>query len=223
MRHAIILSGTGRHADEYHPFAETSRALAAVAVEAGLDPEIVTDVNGALAALRTAAVPDLAIANLAGPSEPDPARGDASLAGLERVLAEAPVLAMHIAAGAFGTSPSWECAIGGRWTETSWHPELGRTRVRRTEEATAEPMLDCDAFEVVDERYLGLRLADDNRVLFTHADEDGGRAPTIWVRERPCAPRAAYDALGHDARCYESEGHRAVLAALMRWLVAPRD
>lgn len=218
MRHAIVLAGTGRYADPWHPFAGTSAALAAVATDAGFDCEVVTDPDAALAGMRTAALPDLVIANLGAPQRPtgpDLERG--AQEGLDRMLVEAPLLALHAAVGAFPDSAAWEARLGGRWIDgRSFHPEFGTFAVSRALgdlPVTVAP----EGFSVDDERYQGLRRADDNRVLFTHRAEDATDTPTIWIREEG-GVRTAVDVLGHDRRSYESPGHTRVLGALMDWL-----
>lgn len=222
MRHAVILTGMDRYADPWHPFAETSLRLAEIAAGAGLDPEIVTDVDTALAAWRTAAAPDLVIANLGRPGPaPDEGLARSALEGLETMLETAPVLAVHAAANCFPDSPLWEEAIGGRWIpDVSGHPPLGELTVTRAGQVAGIDV--PESWQVTDERYLGLRTDPANHVLCTNPDTEGSLAPTIWVRERAGGPRGAYDALGHDARSYESAEHRAVLGDLMQWLIAPR-
>lgn len=216
MRHAVILTGTGRYADPWHPFPATSAALA---TEAGFDCEVLTAVDGTLAGLRTAALPDLVIANL-GPArqDTDAAVERAARDGLDRVLSEAPLLAVHMAVGAFPDAPAWERRLGARWIDgQSFHPEFGLFTVSRTDDAF--PAVEASgAFPGADERYQSLRLSDDNRVLYTHRAEDGTEAPTVWVREAE-GVRTAVDVLGHDPRSYESPEHRDVLGALMQWLV----
>lgn len=224
MHHAVILSGVGRYADPWHPFAETSRALAQVAADAGLDPEIVTDTDAALAQWTTAALPDLVIVNLGRPDPSDSAQARQAAAGLERLLLEAPILALHTAANCFPDSETWEQEIGGRWLpETSWHPPHGPitcVREPQVSDATLRALGEgIERFDVEDERYLDLRLGADRHVLYTHPDEQGGRAPTIWARTGATGKRRVYDALGHDARSYQSATHTELLGRLMTWLL----
>ncbi|MGP9693761.1 ThuA domain-containing protein [Brachybacterium sp. AOP25-B2-12] len=214
----MILSGHGRYADPWHPYQETSRLLAGIAVRAGFTTEIVTDVDAALVHARTAPLPELVIANLGRPDDPeDPDQAEAALYGLSRILSRTPVLALHSAANAFTDSRTWGPAIGGRWVPgVSGHPPRSDMTVSR---ASVLPGVTdgIDDFTLDDERYLGLRTFPGNHVLYTHQDENGGAAPSVWVRESD-GPRCAYDALGHDARSYESEEHRLLLTQLMNWL-----
>ena len=53
---ALLLSGVGRYADPWHPFAATSAALAGLLGEAGFSVELAEDVDAALAGM---AAPDL--------------------------------------------------------------------------------------------------------------------------------------------------------------------
>lgn len=47
--------------------------------------------------------------------------------------------------------------------------------------------------------------------------EAGFRHPLVWAREFGRS-RLVYDALGHDPRSYDSEGHRALIAQALGWL-----
>lgn len=232
MPTALLLTGHGTYADPWHPFAETSSALAEIATESGLVPVIRTDVDAALAELRTGALPALVIANLGRPDDGTAPSADAR-AGLQRMLRDLPLLALHAAVNAFPDEPAWEARLGGRWIpDVSGHPPLGRFAAHRVGALPAGPGTVEGAaaalpagpdlpsrIAVEDERYLHLRLAEDRHVLYAHRDDDGAPAPTIWVRGGGgAAPRTAYDALGHDLRSYDSAEHRRALRALLGWL-----
>lgn len=232
MPTALLLTGHGPYADPWHPFAETSRALAEVATESGLVPVIRTDVDAALAELRIGPLPALIIANLGRPDDGTALSADAR-AGLQRMLRDLPLLALHAAANAFPDEPAWEARLGGRWVpDVSGHPPLDRFAAHRVGALPAGPGTVEGAaaalpagpdlpsrIAVEDERYLHLRLAEDRHVLYAHQDDDGAPAPTIWVRGGGgAAPRTAYDALGHDLRSYDSAEHRRALRALLGWL-----
>jgi hypothetical protein len=45
---ALLLTGTGRYADPWHPFTETSHALAGILDEAGFDVIVAADAEAAL-------------------------------------------------------------------------------------------------------------------------------------------------------------------------------
>ncbi|MWV58907.1 ThuA domain-containing protein [Rathayibacter sp. VKM Ac-2754] len=212
-RSALLLSGVGRYADPWHPFAETSRALAGIVEEAGYDVEIAPDVDDALAALEH--LPDLLVVNVGQPrdGEPSPA------AGLTRYLRSGrPLLALHSSATSFTESDEWERTLGGRWVEgVSMHPEQGDTVVTVEEYPLVADLAD---FSLNDERYSFLRVAADVQVLVTH-EHDGVRHPLVWLREAADGRgRAAYDALGHDARSFDSPEHREILRRLISWVAA---
>ena len=232
MPTALLLTGHGPYADPWHPFAETSSALAEIATESGLVPVIRTDVDAALAELRIGPLPALIIANLGRPDDGTALSADAR-AGLQRMLRDVPLLALHAAANAFPDEPAWEARLGGRWVpDVSGHPPLDRFAAHRVGALPAGPGTVEGAaaalpagpdlpsrIAVEDERYLHLRLAEDRHVLYAHQDDDGAPAPTIWVRGGGgAAPRTAYDALGHDLRSYDSAEHRRALRALLGWL-----
>jgi hypothetical protein len=76
---ALLLSGTGRYADPWHPFAETSAALAGLLREQGFGVEMADDVDAALARLAApdgpadADLPDLLVVNVGLPRDGRPA------------------------------------------------------------------------------------------------------------------------------------------------------
>jgi type 1 glutamine amidotransferase len=149
----------------------------------------------------------------------DSASTDAASRALEAALARGVgVLAMHSALASLRDHAAWAAAIGGMWVPRgSWHPPLGTTRIEAgaLPDGTALP-----TFTVEDERYCRLQRIGQSHDIAWHTT-DGERMPAAWVREVGPA-RIAVDSLGHDERSYESDGHRAFLAALARWLVADR-
>lgn len=231
MVDALILTGTGRYADPWHPYPETSPLLAELVRAAGFSPRIETDVDGALRRLDDGV--RLLVVNAGDPEGPDAgdptdaqapgvereepvaslAEGDAALAAaLERGIG---ILAVHSAAASLRDYPSYERALGGRWVRgRSWHPDFGAAQVRLDPEHPLATGL--HDFAVEDERYTDLRLDAEIDRLAWH-EHDGVRHPLVWTRELGPS-RVAYDALGHDSRSYASAGHRELLARTLRWL-----
>ena len=66
---ALLLSGEGRYADEWHPFSETSAILASMLTGAGWHVEQTGDVEAALAAIGDDV--DLLVTNLGRPTDAD--------------------------------------------------------------------------------------------------------------------------------------------------------
>ena len=219
---AVILNGSGRYADPWHPHAETSEALAELVAEAGFTVDIVDDIDAVVAAL-----PDdiaLIVVNAGDPHGPMPEAGaapEASVLGAANSALEAAIergvgiLAMHTAAASLRDYPAFERALGARWVrDHSWHPPIGEAAVHLVgNHAIADGLED---FTVFDERYTDFRLDDVIEPIAEH-EHDGVRHPLVWAREFGRS-RLVYDALGHDARSYESAGHRALLAASLDWL-----
>lgn len=221
---AIVLSGSGRYADPWHPFHETSAALAGIIAGAGYRVDVSDDLLGGLADLGGT---DLLVVNAGNPNVPLPegvaepgepgadelaaaARGfDAAL---ERGIG---ILAVHSAAATLPEIPAFRRALGARWLEgVSWHPPIGDARVHVVgTHPIAEGVAD---FTVFDERYSGLHLDDVIEPIAEH-EEDGMRHPLIWARELGHS-RLVYDALGHDTRAYESPAHRDLLVRALDWL-----
>ncbi|MFT4306091.1 MAG: ThuA domain-containing protein [Microbacterium sp.] len=214
---AIILSGAGRYADPWHPFARTSARIAGILQSTGLRADVVPDVDEALEGWGSSGVPHLVVANLGRPQDEGAVpETTAARRGLEKLLETAPVLAFHASANAFHDVPAWTRRIGGRWVPgVSHHPPLGQTLL----EQTSQSFLEAErTFVVTDESYRGLEVRSDVCVHFEHVDEAGGRFPALWTTEKN-GLRAAYDSLGHDERSFEDRGHVRALRAVVRWLV----
>lgn len=222
---AVILSGSGRTADPWHPYADTTALLAGIAREAGFDVEIVLGPLEGLAALADDV--RVLIVNAGDPDgplpegAPDPGAPAADLvdraaakldAALERGVG---VLAVHSAASTLRELPAYGEVLGARWIAgESWHPPLGDARVHLVGHHVIREGL--DDFELVDERYSGLRLTDVIEPIAEH-EEAGIRHPLVWARELGRS-RSVYSALGHDQRSYESPQHRDLLHRALQWL-----
>ena len=223
---AIILSGAGRYADPWHPFAETSAALAGIVGSAGYRVEVSDDLLGGLADLGDA---ELLIVNAGNPENspeaieaggpleaPSADAIAAAAAGLDAAIERGiGVLAVHAAASTLPELPAWHRALGARWIPgVSWHPEIGEAVVHVTgSHVIADELED---FTVFDERYTGLRIEGVIEPIAEH-EEGGMRHPIIWARELGRS-RLVYDALGHDARSYDSAAHRELLGRALDWL-----
>nr|WP_254703352.1 ThuA domain-containing protein [Pseudarthrobacter sp. C4D7] len=225
-----MLSGTGRYADPWHPFADTSAALAGLLEAAGLQVIIPDDVDTALADLvdtDDTALPSLLAINVGLPRDGDPSPGTpGAAAGLSRWLAsELPLLVSHSSSTSFTDLPAWEEGLGGRWIRgTSMHPEYGPASI---------DVLPCSGpvvsgvpnFDLLDERYSFLRTSPDITVHATHTHE-GMEHPVLWSLERRSTGtgsggRTFYDALGHDAASYQSREHCRILSQAIAWLTCP--
>jgi uncharacterized protein len=221
---AIILSGSGRYADPWHPYHETSAALAGIIAGAGYRVEVSDDLLRGLGDLGDA---DLLVVNAGNPATPlpdgavDPGAPGAdeiaaAVAGLDAALERGiGILAAHSAAGTLPEVPAFARALGARWLAgVSWHPPIGNARVHIV--GTHPIAAGLADFTVYDERYSGLHLDDVIEPIAEH-EEDGMRHPLIWARELGHS-RLVYDALGHDASSYESTAHRELLVRALDWL-----
>ncbi|HET8949738.1 MAG TPA: ThuA domain-containing protein [Solirubrobacteraceae bacterium] len=221
---AVILSGSGRYADPWHHFDETSAALAGIVTGAGYRVEVSDDLLGGLARLDgvdllvvNAGDPEVALpAGAEDPGAPTGAEIAAATSGFEGALARGiGVLAVHSAAATLPEVPAFGRAVGARWIEgASWHPPIGTAHVHLVGAHSIREGL--GDFTVFDERYTGLRLLDVIEPIAEH-EEEGIRHPLIWARELGHS-RLVYDALGHDARSYDSAAHRALLDRALEWL-----
>lgn len=216
---ALILSGSGRYADPWHPFADTSERLAGLLRETGLEVEVSEEVDARMAGLTTEN-PDLLVLNLGDPAltgTPDAPAERRGRDGLLAYLARGrPLLVSHVTSTSLRGVPEWEGILGAVWVRgTSFHPDYGRARIRvhTGHEITAG----LDDFDVEDERYTDLRVQPDVVALASH-EHEGREHPLLWARTYGGA-RIVYDALGHDTASYEAETHRELLRRAVRWLL----
>ncbi|MFJ6157128.1 ThuA domain-containing protein [Pseudarthrobacter sp. NPDC092184] len=226
---ALLLSGVGRYADPWHPFAETSAALASLLREAGFDVVIPADVDCALEELAGTAetgLPELLVVNVGLPRDGQQSPGTpGATAGLVCWLGSGrPMLVSHSSATSFVDCPEWEGGLGGRWVRgTSMHPDYGPATVRIR--PASGPVVDgMQDFTLPDERYSFLRTSPRITVHATHTHE-GTEHPLMWSLLRQpsdgrSAGRTLYDALGHDAASYESPEHRELLGRAISWLTS---
>ncbi|MHA7987496.1 ThuA domain-containing protein [Rathayibacter sp. CAU 1779] len=230
----VVVSGSGRYADPWHPFEITSARVAEVLRDAGHTVSVTDDVDARLAALAAPGDVDLLVLNVGAgrtPEERDIVQSsderdplplsDADAATREGLLAYlergGPLLALHVSSTSFGFMPEWETALGGIWVRgTSMHPPYSRAHIEV--ETDAHPATaGIRDFDVDDERYTNLRVSPEVTELAWH-ELDGSREPVVWTFERG-ASRVAYDALGHDAASYDAPEHRALLAQTAAWLL----
>jgi hypothetical protein len=225
--HALLLSGAGRYADPWHPFARTSAAIAEVLSAAGLDVTVREDVDVALAGLPHLA-PELLVVNIGDPRGPRPEgaaddppdrdRDETSRGGLLAHLeAGRPLLALHVSATSLGFVPEWERILGGVWVRgTTMHPDYDLARIEV--DTDSHPIVTGVAdFEVHDERYSWMRVSGEVRALAWQTHE-GVRHPLLWTNRFGDAP-VVFDALGHDQRSYESGPRRTIVERSARWLL----
>ncbi|MCP2635937.1 ThuA domain-containing protein [Microbacterium sp. HD4P20] len=218
MPRAVIASGAGRYADPWHPYPETSAALADLLRADGWDARVIADPDVALTQLAGA---ELLVVNAGDPwRNPDaaPAVDPAAEAGLAAALDRGiGVVATHSAVSSLRDYPAWSRTIGGEWKNgSSWHPEIGDASVRAV--VPGHDIVPAD-FTAFDERYTDLAVDAAVHVLAVH-DLDGVAHPLVWTHEATpgrMPVRAVVSALGHDARAYDSAELRAVLARAARW------
>ena len=218
MPRSLVLSGGGKFADPWHRFARTSARLADVLWSLGHQVEVTDFVADRVADLSGF---DLIVVNAAaGPggsaAEQNAAR-DGLAAALDRGLG---VLALHVGVCTLLRLPQWEAVTGASWVEgQTGHPPLGPARVQIHQER--HPIVaSVPDFDVIDERYTGLRLAPGLVPLATHRHH-GRQHPLVWARELGPS-RVVADTLGHGVQSYDSAGHRRLLSRAAQWLTEDR-
>lgn len=215
---ALIISGADQYADPWHAYAETSARIATVLADRGFHVNTREDLEASFATLddRT----DLLVVNAGTSSKESPqdAFDRPAREALLRYLARGgPVLAMHSSASTVPNLPEWEAIVGARWEEgATMHPPLGSGHivVYPDRHSIVAPSTD---FEIWDERYSYMRVANDVIPLASH-QYAGLEHPLFWAR-RYGQSRVVYDALGHDQRSYDSPDHVAMLGRAALWLV----
>lgn len=216
--HALIVSGSGRYADPWHPTHETAARIGEILEHDGWRTTLSRHADDALSDLSGV---DLLVINTTDPwrnGETGTGAPEAARAELARAIADGiGILSMHAGVSSLRDYPSWPAAVGAVWLPTiSGHPDIGLTTIRPLSAHRTDGLTDgLDAFEVFDERYCNLQFVGERTVLAEH-EEAGERFPTAWVRAVEKA-RVAVDLLGHDLRSYESVGHVDLVRRLARW------
>ncbi|NNH03834.1 ThuA domain-containing protein [Microbacterium ulmi] len=213
----LILSGSGRYADPWHPFAATSAIVAGLLADRGLAVEVSEDVEERLADLDDV---DLLIVNAGDPVRHDPAPSDAipaARAGLVRFAGRGGgILGLHAASASLRHIPEWSELLGGAWiTGRSMHPEIGETVIAVTD--VPHPVTaGLTEIATFDERYSHLDRRADVDVLAVHT-HDGIEQPVVWAKGHESRARTVYSALGHDERAYVSPAVQRLVVQAAAW------
>lgn len=217
MSRILIVSGGGRYADPWHPFAATSGRVQSVLLGVGHDVGVSEDPDAALTGLGSGAdLPDLLVLNVGNPKDASP-QPEAAAGLLAYLGTGRPLLALHSSSTTFASWDEWEAILGGRWVRgISMHPEQGNARIRLL--ASGHPITSgLEDFELFDERYSHLRTGADNAVLAVH-EHDGREHPILWAHRYGTA-EVVYDALGHDEQSYMSPARVEILLRSVAWLL----
>lgn len=223
----LILSGAGRYADPWHPYPETSAALAEVLGGLdGVDVSVDEHVDERLTRLDDV---DLLVINTGNPAENGDAAGGADDAQREavadsvarfRALGGA-VLVSHSGTSSLADYPDLVALMPARWVpEHSWHPEFGTLDLPVSPDVDHPVTAGIDRVVADDELYSDLVIDDSATVLLSH-ELEGRRHPLVLAAE-PGGTRVVVDALGHDGRSYRSPSHRALLQQAAEWLLRRR-
>ncbi len=219
MARILVFSGTGPYTDPWHPFAETSAAVAEVLRGSGHDVVVRASEPGSLVDLVGF---ELLVVNSGGrTNEEDPvetARWDEDHRALEAFHSGAqPILGLHTAVATFQDWPGWPSIIGGRWGDDTHHPDIDEATFQPAVSAGGHPVWKgLESVVVFDERYSNLQLSAGSIPLVEH--HTYGLQHTMgWA----VGDTVVYDGLGHDARSYESETRRLLLLNEVDWLLSP--
>ena len=213
----------------FHPFLESSAALADALAESGIESETTIDMDAGLQSLREGRYDMLTVNALrwgmmtADKYEPYRAEWayrmpEASRVALTEFVADGGgLLGVHTASICFDDWPGWQQLLGGQWVwGRSHHPPLGEVNARPT--SAGHPVtVGIEPFTVTDEVYHALALESDV-VGLLEADTGEGPQPLVWARDVGQG-RVVYDALGHDAASIREPQHRRLLKQAAAWLL----
>lgn len=213
---ATVISGAGRYSDPWHPFEETSAALADLLATHSITADVHRTDAGPVD-LRSV---DLVVVNAGGGStrEDDAAHPDPEQlrsAVLDFVRAGGPALVVHTGSNTFYETEDWAGLIGGRWVPgVSMHPPLDTSTISVREHPITsglpEPI-------VRDERYCHLQVAPSAEVLLSH-EHDGAVHALMWTHQVG-GLRVIHNALGHDGPAYAGQFRQALLGRELDWLL----
>lgn len=219
MARVLVFSGADHYTDPWHPFAETSAAVAAILRDVGHDVVVRDSEPGSLVDLPTF---ELLIVNAGGRrNEDDPAQSaqwtDDHQALETFHAAGQPILGLHTAVATFQDWAGWSSIIGGRWGDDTHHPAIDEAIFQPAASASGHPVWQgIDSVTVVDERYSNLEVSIGSTPLVEHLS-DGVQHTMGWA----VGDTVVYDGLGHDARSYESRTRRLLLLNEVDWLLSP--
>ena len=144
-----------------------------------------------------------------------PEAGEAALADF--VESGGALLGLHTASICFDTFYEFKSLLGGvwRWDQT-FHPPVGTVDVRCV--GSHEIAVGVPPFQLVDEVYHQLDVADGSELLAEARVPGGDWQPVAWARESGDG-RVVYSALGHDAASLADPAHRRLLGAAIDWLL----
>jgi type 1 glutamine amidotransferase len=211
----LVLSGSGRYSDPWHPLAQTSARLADILRERGHDVEVSSDIDDRLTDLSEV---DVLVVNASDSARHDadadvPTIAEARSGLLAFHARGGGIVAVHSASLTLRGIPEWPDLIGGRWViGTSMHPDIGEADIHVLPHAVTTGVAD---FRTFDERYSSLEVHPRATPLGWHA-HDGAAHPLMWALQSD-AGRAVYLGLGHDDRAYEAPETRLLVGQAVQW------
>ena len=225
LRRALIISG-----GIFHPFDETSKALAAIFAEVDIGADITSDVEAGLESLHEY---DLLVVNtlrwrMQG-EKYDPHRDEwffslskEGRSSIEMHLAcGGGIFALHTASICFDDWDLWAEILGGSWVwGQSHHPEQAEFDVciADGEHPIARGLPD---FRINDEVYSDMNLSPDCRPIL-RSSKDTGEQPLLWARMHDNG-RIVYDALGHDEVSLAEPTHKRIVERAALWAIGRSD
>lgn len=219
----LILSG-----GIYHPFAESSAALAALFLEQGIHSTVYEDMDLGLQALAEGDFQLLTVNALRWRmhgKKYDPYRDEWAFslsAEQQRTISEhvkqgGCLFGLHTASICFDEWQEWQQILGGQWQwGRSWHYPLGPVEVQVSR--TFDALESGQRMTLNDEVYTDLACEPTLTVLLESiATEQHPAQPLAWQHHYGKG-RVFYDALGHDQASINQAEHAQLIRAAAAWL-----
>ena len=223
MRNLILTGGIR------HDFDDNTASVVELLSQIGIQSETTIDIESGVARLAEGSFDLLTVMALRWSMEGDPKYAPHreqwafSISSAARkaihdfVAGGGGLFGLHTACLCFDDWADWRNLLGGVWLwGRSFHPPLGPILVSRTVERHSLTA-GLPSFDLIDEVYSGLSIADNVTPLLTaKAASQGDDEPVLWARQFGHG-RVAFDGLGHDRASLTDRVHSRIVQRCAAW------